>query len=66
MRSHKMQDDWEERWNKYLTEKFCKNIPESSFKLDLRDINFYISPLLATTSDGMKAIQKHNAKLNIF
>jgi len=58
-------NDWKLHWEEFLKKKFGDSIP-SSFTLDLGEIEFYIPPLLAKTSEGFKAIQKHNAKYRVF
>jgi hypothetical protein len=66
-------DDWKISWEKYLAEKHKGTVPweeqsgeNGPIKIDLGDIDFYIPPLLGTTPESMKAIQKHNAKHRIF
>lgn len=61
-----MQSDWNTHWQQYLEKRFHNDIPDTAFKLNLADIDFYISPLLANTAEGMRSIQKHNAKIGIF
>jgi hypothetical protein len=66
-----LEDDWKVNWEAYL-EKY-KDAPcnpptgiNGPLKINLGEIDFYIPPLLGTTAESMKAIQKHNAKKRIF
>jgi len=63
-----MEDDWKVDWEDYL--KNYKDDPSekipNAFKIDLKNIDFYIPPLLGADADSMKAIAKHNAKKRIF
>jgi hypothetical protein len=66
-----MHNDWKEHWESYLNNH--QTVPwetqqgeNGPIKINLGDIDFYISPLLGTTPESMKAIQKHNAKVTIF
>jgi hypothetical protein len=61
-----MTNDWKVHWEKYLTKKYGDKIPEGKFLLNIGEIDFYISPLLGTTSESFRAIQKHNEKHRIF
>lgn len=58
-------DGWKERWLEYLeSNNLMEN--EKSFKINLRDIDFYIPPLLGVDAESMNSIRKHNAKIGIF
>jgi hypothetical protein len=63
-----MSEDWKQYWENYL--KNYEDVPgektPTAFKIDLKDIDFYIPPLLGADVDSMKAIAKHNAKHRIF
>jgi hypothetical protein len=65
-------EDWKSNWEAYLNSSrgtivdWIKPNVNGSIRIDLKDIDFYIPPLLATNSDDFKAIQKHNAKKRIF
>lgn len=61
-----MQTNWNMYWQQYLANHFHNEIPDTAFPLNLADIDFYIYPLLATTAEGIRVIQKHNAKIGIF
>lgn len=60
-----MNNDWKENFYKYLQRKYGDTIQEP-IKIDLGEIDFYLPPLLGIDSESMKAIQKHNQKINIF
>lgn len=61
---------WEDNWNKFLQEHKLEpvdpEIPDGALHLNLADVDFYIPPLLGTTTESMKAIARHNAKIGIF
>lgn len=58
-------DTWKEHWEQYLkTHNLSEK--EESFKINLRDIDFYIPPLLGIDAESMNSIRKHNAKIGIF
>ena len=61
-----MEDDWKVNWESYLKKRFGDTIPEGPFKINFRDIDFYIPPLLATNSKDFGDIKKMNAKKRIF
>lgn len=60
-----MNDDWKIHFHNYLTKKYGDDIKEP-IHIDLGEVDFYIPPLLGIDADSMKAIQKHNQKINIF
>ena len=55
-----------DNWETYLKGKFGNNIPDGPLKIDLSEIDFIIPPLLGTTVESIKIINKHNAKIGIF
>jgi hypothetical protein len=59
-------DDWKTNWEAYLNSSKIEPTHNGSIKIDLKDIDFYIPPLLGITPEDFKAIQKHNAKKRIF
>jgi len=58
-------DNWKENWDRFLKNKFGSEIPER-FVVNLKEIDFYLPPLLGTTPDSSREIQKHNLKIAIF
>lgn len=56
----------DDNWNNFLKSKFNVDKLPDRFILDLGEIHFYIPPLLATTPEGFRIIQKHNSKKTIF
>jgi hypothetical protein len=58
------QDEWKENWENYLK---TREVGEKEpIQLNLRDIDFYIPPLLGIDAESMNSIRKHNAKIGIF
>jgi hypothetical protein len=60
-----MEREWKENWENYLKRKFGDCIP-TKFVLQLGEIDFYLPPLLGTTPDSAKQIEKHNSKIGVF